>query len=503
MGHEAGASPLSSAMPPFFVLSSARAGSTSFARILDRAANGCCLTEPTPNLNAETRLAMEGRLDDPDRVVAEIVAPRAAAAAVEVHGEKNVTYGPFIGPLHRQLDARFILLTRDGRDVVRSLMDWHEQMFGTVYREAPETGELSARARAAAGALPVHLDTSDYARPRPLPGDPMFSGWLDTSRFEMCCWYWARIYSLYLDELAAIPASASHRLNYSAASPEQVLDAARFLGLAGLDRDTVAEMLDARINSLRDRADEDPHFPAWTAWDGGRRRQFTELAGEVMTRLGYWPDRATRWKPDNFGACWQEKAADIEWYRWMYDGRRRMHDEAIAWVNAQGPDRSVMDFGCGVGEGYCEAFVDRPYIGVDLAAPSIEWAAAHRRNPKHRYETRDFIADPPVDAADIVMSSGTIDNAYDPEAYLDAMISAARESIYLTCYRGWFPDQTEHKFMYSPEHGCFYADLCAPRLREHLESRGCRDIVVEPRATGRIDIPFETRVIARVPGANA
>jgi len=490
-------------MPSFFVLSSARAGSTSFARILDRASNGCCVSEPAPNLNTETRLAMEGRLDDPHDTVARMIAPRVQAAQVEVYGEKNVTYGPFIRPLFEQLDARFILLARDGRDVVRSLMDWHEQMFGTVYREAPETGNLSHRARTAAGALPVHLDTSDFARPRPLPGDPMHEHWLEASRFEMCAWYWARIYGLYLDELATLPAQAWHTLNYTHASADEVLGAARFLGLSGLDRDTIAGMLDARINSLRDRVDEAPHFPAWTGWNGWQRRRFTEIAGQVMQRLGFWDDPATRWKPKQFGACWQEKAADVDWYTWMFQGRRRMHDEAIAWVNAQGPHKSVMDLGCGVGEGYCDALAGRAYIGVDLAAPSIEWARANRNNPKHRYEARDFIAEPFIDEADIVMSSGTIDNAYDPEAYLDAMISAARESIYLTCYRGWFPDHPEHEFMYNPEHGCFYADLSATRLREHLEARGCRDIVVEPRATGRTDIPFETRITARVPEQSA
>lgn len=495
--------PYPSGMPPFFVLSSARAGSTSLARILDRASNGCCLTEPVPNLNTETRHAMEGRLDDPAATIAQLVAPRARAAKVEVYGEKNVTYGPFIRPLHEQLNARFILLTRDGRDVVRSLMDWHEQVFGTVYREAPEAGNLSQRARSAAGALPVHLDTSDFARPRPHPGDPMHDRWPRASRFEMASWYWARIYHLYLDELSGIPADAWRTLNYSDTCADRVLDTARFLGLTGLDRDTIAQMLDARINSLRERLDEAPHFPAWTNWNGMQRRQFTELAGPVMTRLGFWLNPATRWKPTNFGACWHEKAADVVWYKWMYDGRRRMHDEAIQWVNARGPNRSVMDFGCGVGEGYCDAFAGRPYIGVDLARPSIEWASANRTNPKHRYEARDFIAEPFVDEADIVMSSGTIDNAYDPEAYLDAMISAARESIYLTCYRGWFPELDEHAFMYSDEHGCFYADLSATRLREHLEARGCRDIVVEPRATGRTDIPFETRITARVPESAA
>ena len=105
-------------MSPFFILSCARSGSTSLARILDAAANGACVVEPTPNLNVETRLAMEGRLADPAGVVREQIAPRvrAGVASHGVYGEKNVTYGPFVPHLREQLDARFVLLKRDGRE---------------------------------------------------------------------------------------------------------------------------------------------------------------------------------------------------------------------------------------------------------------------------------------------------------------------------------------------------------------------------------------------------
>ena len=38
---------------------------------------------------------------------------------------------------------------------------------------------------------------------------------------------------------------------------------------------------------------------------------------------------------------------------------------------------------------------------------------------------------------------------------------------------------------------CFYNDLSPERVRSHLESRGCRDVVVEP-------FHEETRITARV-----
>ncbi|RMH12349.1 MAG: methyltransferase domain-containing protein [Planctomycetota bacterium] len=486
-------------MRPFFVLSSARAGSTSLARILDSARNGCCLVEPSPNLNRETRLAMDGRLENPGAVVRDLVVPRVRQSRAEVHGEKNVTYGPFIGELHQQLNARFVLLTRDGRDVVRSLIDWHDRLFGTVYREAVDAGALSAAARQAAGALPVHLDSSDFARPRPQPGEPMYERWTRATRFEMCSYYWSRIYELYLDELEKLPEDAWVRIDYTTASPDDVLRVAEFLELEGLERDQVQQALDARINSLRDRCNEDPRFPAWTEWDGALRRNFDRIAGKTMRRLGYTTSASTRWKPRGYGQCWNEHGADLAWYEWMYDGRRRMHEEAIEWIRSRSDVQSVMDFGCGLGVGYCEALSDLAYIGVDIIEQTVRWCQEHRDNPRHRYEARDFIADPPRQAADLVMSSGTIDNAYDPEAYLDAMITASKKWVYLTCYRGWFDQLDEHRFTFNAEHGCFYADLSPQRVREHLERRGCTDIVIEPRKTGRTDIPAEMRVIAHVP----
>ena len=99
------------------------------------------------------------------------------------------------------------------------------------------------------------------------------------------------------------------------------------------------------------------------------------------------------------------------------------------------------------------------------------------------------------------MSSGTIDNGYDVEAFLDAMIRASSRWIYLTCYRGWFPDLAEHRYGWADADRCFYTDIAPRRVRRHLECCGCGDIRVEPVPTGRNDIPLETRIIARVPAA--
>lgn len=488
----------------FFVLSTARSGSTSLARILNTATNGCCEIEPMPNLNVESRWAMDGKTGDLEATLTSTIMPRVrkGMAKYDVYGEKNVTYGPFVIELHTLLDCKFIFLTRDGRDVVRSLMDWHNRMFGTIYRECADPGDLSPRALAAAANLPVHLDTSDYARPRPGPDHPLHDRWEWLSRFEMCAYYWATINDQYLDKLAQLPKESWLQLDYTHPEVDHIIRACDFCSLTGVERTRVEEMLEGRINSLKDRTGEPLSYVPWTGWDGGQRRRFEAIAGQTMRRLGYFDDAATRWRPANYGQCWRDRQADTNWFEWMHDSRRSMHEEAVKWIHARDlagePIDSVADFGCGIGVGYCDALADRRYVGVDLIPANVEWCRTNRPNPRHEYHQFDFVVEPTPERYDLVMSSGTIDNAWDVEAYLDAMIRASKRWIYITCYRGWFPELDEHRYSWSAEHACFYNDVSSRRVHLHLESRGCREITIEPVQTKRRDISMETLIVARV-----
>jgi hypothetical protein len=273
----------------YFVTSCARSGSTSLARILDTAPNGRCLVEPTPNLNVESRDFMEGRLADPFRVIAEHIAPRVASAldGGAVYGEKNVTLGPFIPHLDALLRCRFVWILRDGRDVVTSLMNWHMEAFGNIYRECAFADPLSPQAIASLAQVPPDLDTADYARPRPQPGDAWHDRWPSMSRFQMAAWYWAFINRLFAEQLRRIPADRWMRVDYTRITVDGVAHLFDFLGLQGFDRARVAEMLGQRINSLEDRFQTRGRFPHWSAWSSDQRRQFDEITGREMQEFGY------------------------------------------------------------------------------------------------------------------------------------------------------------------------------------------------------------------------
>lgn len=493
----------------FFILSCARSGSTSLARILDTAKNGLCAVEPMPNLNRETREMMEGRISNPMAVLESTVLPRVLEmlGKAEVYGEKNVTYGPFIQYLYEALKCKFVFMKRDGRDVVTSLINWHEKKFGSVYRECKETGNLSEAAIKASANLQVHWDTSDYSRPRPSRGDPLYDEWDDLTRAEMCAYYWSTINELYLDRLQQLPDNAWITVDYTSPRLEDIEKIAEFCGLKGLDKEGVRNMLHQKINSLQDRgASADDFYPNWKDWDSGMRRRFDRIASKTMYRLGYYKLDGGNWLPAGYGNWWREHNGGLEWYTWMYNSRRKMHHDLVHWVNQkehQGDEiLSIADFGCGLGVGYCDDFAEKRYIGIDLSEKNVQWCNENRKNPGHRYCAMDFIAKPLEEQVDLVCSSGTIDNGYDFDAFLISMVQSSKKWIYLTLYRGWFPDLKEHKYHWSDEHLCFYTDGSPKRIRETLAQLGCSEIIIEPVPTGRQDIPFETRVIARVPDSD-
>ncbi|NNL86591.1 MAG: hypothetical protein HKP27_13110 [Myxococcales bacterium] len=204
-----------------------------------------------------------------------------------VYGEKNLTYGPFVALLYELFDAKFVFIRRDGRDVVRSLIDWHDRMFGSIYRECRAPGNLTPRALEAAAGLLVHEDSSDFSRPRPLEGAPWYDEWDEFSRFEMCAYYWDTVNRLYADRLELLPKDAWIDIDYTSVEADDVMRVASFCGLEGLDDGVVETMLTKRINSLAERVGDLEAFPGWENWDPHLTERYWRIAGETMRRFGY------------------------------------------------------------------------------------------------------------------------------------------------------------------------------------------------------------------------
>jgi len=479
----------------YFIIACARSGTTSLAQILNKATNGECIIEPTPSLQRETRLAMDGKLEDPIPILREKVLPRVEKAECEIYGEKDVIYAPFITHLYKLLGCKFVYMTRDGRDVVRSLMDWHEQIFGTIYRECQYIGNISEVALESASNLLISYDGSDYSRPRPLPDDPLYEEWEELTREEMCAYYWSYINNLYQTELNKIPPDAWIKIDYTHPASKDILKVADFLKLEGIEEETVEKLLNKKINSLNERFKLNPSYPNWMNWNSDKRDRFDRIASQAMFNLNYYSNWQTRWKPENYGRTWIQEAKPPSWYEEIYEARIRFHTHFINWIHEKEPINSIVDFGCGLGIGYSEAFKEKKYTGLDISPQNIEWCNQNNKNPLHQYLNLDFIENPPNERYDVAVSSGTIDNTYDIDACLKALVQTSRKHIYLTAYRGYFPDLHEHKYSWSPKGGCFYNDISPTRAHITLTKLGCHEIVVQDLPLGD---KIETLITAEV-----
>ena len=221
-----------------------------------------------------------------------------------------------------------------------------------------------------------------------------------------------------------------------------------------------------------------------------------------MVQFNYFRGDATDWKPPDFGNFWVEMAGDIKWYESMYESRISMHRQLQEWIaeveKNDGALNGIADFGCGLGVGYSDIYEKKEYIGIDISQENINWCNKNRDNKLHKYLCQDFISLPLGKKMDLVFSQGTIDNVYDMDEFIKSMVASSKKWIYLTAYRGWFPDLTEHEYAYSYKHHCFYNNISPARIKDILLSLGCKDIRIEPAKTDNPNIPYETRVIARV-----
>lgn len=160
---------------------------------------------------------------------------------------------------------RLIYLVRDGRDWVRSHMNW-----GELY------GNRGWRGR--------------WARQWPtapeLPGDPYADQWARMTRFERVCWAWSRLNAYALQTVTANPhARVFHfeQIFRAADRDEHLADLVAFAtDLPGARPATsFAGWLERPIHASAGS------FPAWSGWTAPRQARFRQICGPLMAQLGY------------------------------------------------------------------------------------------------------------------------------------------------------------------------------------------------------------------------
>jgi hypothetical protein len=485
-------------MPVCFITGSARSGTTSLLKALGLSGKVQIALEPEPTLNLESRALLDGKLADPFGVLVRDVAPRIARALDRgrVYIEKHVSHVPFIPYLAKLFPCKFLIPVRDGRDVVRSMIDWHNRLFPIIYQECKEPESLGPEARKVRAAQ-KGPDPFDQSLPRPDRHDPWFESWGSFTRFEMCSWYWNHINRLTTKLLKKVPADQVLIVDYTNPTVESIRRCYEFLELPDFDAQRVEKVLKRKVNSLTERIGEQAAYPKWQEWTPFQSQRFWELAWPAMRELGY-VSGDVRPEPPDFGSYWKGREVDPAAYETMYRYRAQSQKQFQAWVKSldtQQRIERVVEFGSGIGVGSTDLFADRQYVGIDMSPQVVEWANARVR-PGHQFLKLDVLKETNGPTGDLVFSHATADNVYDVDAFLRAHARRTSRLLYVSNYRGFFNGLSDHRLKWDPKTGVCFNDLSPARAVEVLAEEGFAAVEVIPYRTGRDDIPIETALVA-------
>ena len=488
----------------FFLLGCVRSGTTSLCNILNAAVNASCACEPEPQLHEECRLHWEGTLDNTDAILQAAILPRLEESLrqLPIYGEKNITLSIFAQRLCQLFPCRLILISRDGRDCVNSMRNWHSHMFGNLYREANKQPVLEARAQEVVNSLPVADDLSDRGRPRPLPGDPYYALWPSMSHHQMLCWYWNAWNMRLMDELESIPTNRWRRVDYSSPNlADQVMEAIQFLELEGLTPGHVQQMLSRNVNSVNDRTGECNALPTWRNWSDEELAQFWEICTPAMRRLGYFTPSCpeeSRWTPD-YGQWWMGQEVSHDFFEQIYQDRQYQHQAFYKWAKPlldTGCISSALDIGCGHGIGYADFFAGISYTGMDISAKETDWCRSHYSNSRHKWVCGDFIRTASATQYDLVICQGTIENMYDMDALVRCMCASANKYVYLAGFYGFHDDIDNHEYVWIDAYKSYSNRLSISRVQNVLQSCGFNCLEVRKVVTNKLYNQFESIIIA-------
>ena len=265
----------------FFIIGCARSATTTIARVLGKATNAEVFTEQDPKLCFESRELFEGRLGNPKQVLFNAKNEKISETLAKglIYGDKNPNYLPFIPYAEELWNPRYLFIVRDGRETVRSMMDWHELSHGNIFgmhEDDPSSGFTA-----------WEQDWWDYSRPRPKRGEKYFDVWQRLSRFEKCAWYWNKFNTLLLSYTETLDPARWKMVNMNKLSIPELEEIFTFLHLRKENKVDLQTLLTSKINSPKDRYGMENKFPHWKNWDAALLQQFNQQASKMMAAFNY------------------------------------------------------------------------------------------------------------------------------------------------------------------------------------------------------------------------
>ena len=179
-----------------------------------------------------------------------LIASRILLSKAKTYGEVNSYLRYHVDAIQQYWQPTILHLVRDGRDVVRSMMNRKTY----TYMDRKHSGQIV-----------------------PQPDDPWYSQWPTFDRFSKICWYWASANEYLLVRKLPIVRFEDILSSYDLFA-EQVLQPLSINISIDVWRHHVQKPLN--VSRVSD-------FPAWDNWTFEQYHQFTTICGPVMEKLGY------------------------------------------------------------------------------------------------------------------------------------------------------------------------------------------------------------------------
>jgi hypothetical protein len=236
----------------FFILSIGRSGTSFLFHLLNQVPDTVVYHETKGDRKAlvdafwnagKAQAYLSGRRE-------RLVAARIIESRCRVYGETNSYLRHHVEALRQRWQPKILHLVRDGRDVVRSIMN----------RKAFTKADLDHTGR-------LH----------PSPDSPIAEEWWKMGRFERVCWYWS---------------FTNHHLlqhNLPLVYFEEVLSSYEHFEkqvLIPLNLTFSPEIWCTEVE-IPKNVSKETSFPPWEDWTAMQRDQFVSICGRTMQDLGY------------------------------------------------------------------------------------------------------------------------------------------------------------------------------------------------------------------------
>ena len=179
---------------------------------------------------------------------------------------------------------------------------------------------------------------------------------------------------------------------------------------------------------------------------------------------------------EKYGKIWQEKFGDeqVQWYKKMHNSCLKMHDNFKKFLTEKSLS-TVLEVGCGAGyypRNLKELFTNMEYTGTDISETAIEFCKS--KSP-FNFICTDFLKNNLNKKFDLVFSHALIDHVYDVDLFIEKIVDASNRFVYVTAYRGYFPDLERHVIRRNNLEGSYYNDISIKQISKKLAEMGLEE----------------------------